>query len=93
MIGKIIEWSARNMVLVIIGTLFLTFAGAYAVRTTPLDAILDLSDTQVIVYTEFAGQAPQVVEDQVTYPLTTSLLSVPKSKVVRGFSFFGVSFI
>ena len=93
MIGKIIEWSARNMVLVIIGTLFLTFAGAYAVRTTPLDAIPDLSDTQVIVYTEFAGQAPQVVEDQVTYPLTTSLLSVPKSKVVRGFSFFGVSFI
>ena len=93
MIGKIIEWSARNMVLVIIGTLFLTLAGAYAVRTTPLDAIPDLSDTQVIVYTEFAGQAPQVVEDQVTYPLTTSLLSVPKSKVVRGFSFFGVSFI
>ena len=93
MIGKIIEWSARNMVLVIIGTLFLTLAGAYAVKTTPLDAIPDLSDTQVIVYTEFAGQAPQVVEDQVTYPLTTSLLSVPKSKVVRGFSFFGVSFI
>ncbi|WP_373504683.1 efflux RND transporter permease subunit [Aestuariivirga sp.] len=93
MISKIIEWSARNMVLVIIGTLFLALAGAYAVRTTPLDAIPDLSDTQVIVYTEFAGQAPQVVEDQVTYPLTTSLLSVPKSKVVRGFSFFGVSFI
>ena len=93
MIGRIIEWSARNMVLVIIGTLFLTLAGAYAVKTTPLDAIPDLSDTQVIVYTEFAGQAPQVVEDQVTYPLTTSLLSVPKSKVVRGFSFFGVSFI
>ena len=65
----------------------------YAVKTTPLDAIPDLSDTQVIVYTEFNGQAPQVVEDQVTYPLTTSLLSVPKSKVVRGFSFFGVSFI
>ncbi len=93
MIGRIIEWSARNMVLVIIGTLFLALAGAYAVKTTPLDAIPDLSDTQVIVYTEFAGQAPQVVEDQVTYPLTTSLLSVPKSKVVRGFSFFGVSFI
>jgi Cu(I)/Ag(I) efflux system membrane protein CusA/SilA len=93
MIGKIIEWSARNMVLVLIGALFLSLAGAYSVVTTPLDAIPDLSDTQVIVYTEYAGQAPQVVEDQVTYPLTTSLLSVPKSKVVRGFSFFGVSFI
>jgi len=93
MIGKIIEWSARNMVLVFIGTVFLALAGLYSVRSTPLDAIPDLSDTQVIVYTEFSGQAPQVVEDQVTYPLTTSLLSVPKSKVVRGFSFFGVSFI
>jgi Cu(I)/Ag(I) efflux system membrane protein CusA/SilA len=93
MIGNIIEWSARNVVLVLIGTVFLTMAGLYAVWTTPLDALPDLSDTQVIVYTEFSGQAPQVVEDQVTYPLTTSLLSVPKSKVVRGFSFFGVSFI
>jgi copper/silver efflux system protein len=93
MIGKIIEWSARNMVLVFIGAAFLALAGLYALKTTPLDAIPDLSDTQVIVYTEYAGQAPQVVEDQVTYPLTTSLLSVPKSKVVRGFSFFGVSFI
>jgi copper/silver efflux system protein len=93
MIGKIIEWSARNMMLVLIGTVFLALAGLYSVKNTPLDAIPDLSDTQVIVYTEFAGQAPQVVEDQVTYPLTTSLLSVPKSKVVRGFSFFGVSFI
>jgi copper/silver efflux system protein len=93
MIGKIIEWSARNMVLVFIGTVFLALAGLYSVKYTPLDAIPDLSDTQVIVYTDFAGQAPQVVEDQVTYPLTTSLLSVPKSKVVRGFSFFGVSFI
>ena len=93
MIAKIIEWSARNVAFVLIGTMFLTLAGLYAVWTTPLDAIPDLSDTQVIVYTEFSGQAPQVVEDQVTYPLTTSLLSVPKSKVVRGFSFFGVSFI
>ena len=93
MIGNIIEWSVRNIILVLIGTAFLTMAGLYAVLTTPLDAIPDLSDTQVIVYTEFSGQAPQVVEDQITYPLTTSLLSVPKSKVVRGFSFFGVSFI
>ena len=93
MIGKIIEWSARNLVLVLIGTGFLVLAGLYAVKTTPLDAIPDLSDTQVIVYTEYSGQAPQVVEDLVTYPLTTSLLSVPRSKVVRGFSFFGVSFV
>ena len=67
--------------------------GIWALRTLPLDAIPDLSDTQVIVYTEFPGQAPQVVEDQVTYPLTTAMLTVPKSKVVRGFSFFGVSFV
>ena len=93
MIGKIIEWSARNVVLVLIGAAFLVAGGLYAVKTTPLDAIPDLSDTQVIVYTEYPGQAPQVVEDQVTYPLTTSLLSVPRSKVVRGFSFFGVSFV
>ncbi len=93
MIGKIIEWSARNIVLVLIGTGFLVIAGLYAVKTTPLDAIPDLSDTQVIVYTEYSGQAPQVIEDQVTYPLTTSLLNVPKSKAVRGFSFFGVSFV
>ena len=93
MIARIIEWSARNVMLVLIGAAFLTLAGLYAVKTTPLDAIPDLSDTQVIVYTEYAGQAPQVVEDLVTYPLTTSLLSVPRSKVVRGFSFFGVSFV
>ena len=72
---------------------FLTLAGLYAVSRVPLDAIPDLSDVQVIVYTEYPGQAPQVVEDQVTYPLTTAMLSVPKSKVVRGFSFFGVSFV
>ena len=72
---------------------FLTLAGLYAVSRVPLDAIPDLSDVQVIVYTEYPGQAPQVVEDQVTYPLTTAMLSVPKSRVVRGFSFFGVSFV
>jgi copper/silver efflux system protein len=71
----------------------LTLAGLYAVSRVPLDAIPDLSDVQVIVYTEYPGQAPQVVEDQVTYPLTTAMLSVPKSRVVRGFSFFGVSFV
>ena len=68
-------------------------AGIYAVRHVPLDAMPDLSDTQVIVYTEYSGQAPQVIEDQVTYPLSTAMLSVPRSKVVRGFSFFGVSFV
>ena len=93
MIARLIAWSARNLVLIFVATAFAVAAGVWAVRTLPLDAIPDLSDTQVIVYTEFAGQAPQVVEDQVTYPLTTSMLTVPRSKVVRGFSFFGVSFV
>jgi copper/silver efflux system protein len=93
MIARIIELSSRNAVLVLLGTLFLAAAGTWAVIKTPLDAIPDLSDTQVIVYTEYPGQAPQVVEDQVTYPLTTALLAVPRSKVVRGFSNFGVSFV
>ena len=93
MIGKLIAWSARNVVLVMVATLFAVAGGLYALRHLPLDAIPDLSDTQVIVYTDYPGQAPQVVEDQVTYPLTTAMLTVPKSKVVRGFSFFGVSFV
>ena len=93
MIARLIGWSARNVMLVLIATAFAVVAGIWAVRTLPLDAIPDLSDTQVIVYTEYPGQAPQVVEDQVTYPLTTSMLTVPHSKVVRGFSFFGVSFV
>jgi copper/silver efflux system protein len=93
MIAAIIHWSARNVFLVGFVTLFLTLAGLYAVSRVPLDALPDLTDVQVIVYTEFPGQAPQVVEDQVTYPLSTALLSVPKSRVVRGFSFFGVSFV
>ncbi len=93
MIAKVIAWSARNVFLVLLASVFLAAAGTYAVTRVPIDAIPDLSDTQVIVYTEYAGQAPQVVEDQVTYPLTTALLNVPKSRVVRGFSFFGVSFV
>jgi Cu(I)/Ag(I) efflux system membrane protein CusA/SilA len=93
MIARLIAWSARNLMLVLIATVFAVAAGVYALRTLPLDAIPDLSDVQVIVYTEYPGQAPQVVEDQVTYPLTTAMLTVPKSKVVRGFSFFGVSFV
>ncbi|AVT75455.1 cobalt-zinc-cadmium resistance protein CzcA, cation efflux system protein CusA [Rhodopseudomonas palustris] len=93
MIARIIAWSARNLLLVLFGTGFAAAAGLYALLHLPLDAIPDLSDTQVVVYTEYPGQAPQVIEDQVTYPLTTAMLTVPKSKVVRGFSFFGVSFV
>ena len=93
MLERVIAWSVRNVFLVLLGTLFIVGAGVYSLLKTPLDAIPDLSDTQVIVYTEYPGQAPQVVEDQVTYPLTTAMLSVPKSKVVRGFSFFGASFV
>jgi len=93
MIAAIIRWSARNVALVLLGTLFLIGVGAYSVSRIPLDALPDLSDVQVILYTDYPGQAPQVVEDQVTYPLTTAMLSVPKSKVVRGFSFFGASFV
>ncbi|KMO36012.1 efflux RND transporter permease subunit [Methylobacterium aquaticum] len=93
MIARVIAWSARNLVLVLIGTVFAVVVGAYALRTLPLDALPDLSDVQTIVYTEYPGQAPQVVEDQITYPLTTAMLTVPRSKVVRGFSFFGVSFV
>ncbi len=77
----------------LIGAAFVTLAGLYALTRIPLDAIPDLSDTQVIVYTDYPGQAPQVIEDQVTFPLTTAMLSVPRSRVVRGFSFFGVSFV
>ena len=93
MIAAIIKWSARNLMLVFILSMFLAGLGVYSVLKVPLDAIPDLSDTQVIIYTEYSGQAPQVVEDQVTYPLTTAMLSVPHSHVVRGFSFFGVSFV
>ena len=93
MLTAIIDWSGRNRFLVLLATLFIIIWGIFAVLRTPIDALPDLSDVQVIVYTEYPGQAPQVVEDQVTYPLTTSMLSVPRSKVVRGFSFFGASFV
>ncbi|MBP8267245.1 MAG: efflux RND transporter permease subunit, partial [Zoogloea sp.] len=93
MLASLIDWSGRNRFLVLLATLFVVVAGTFAVLRTPIDALPDLSDVQVIVYTEYPGQAPQVVEDQVTYPLTTAMLSVPKSKVVRGFSFFGASFV
>jgi len=93
MLSKVIEWSGQNRFLVLLATLFITLWGVLAVLRTPIDALPDLSDVQVIVYTEVPGQAPQVVEDQVTYPLTSAMLSVPKSRVVRGFSFFGASFV
>src|SRR6266496_5587093 len=93
MLKRIIEFSLRNKFIVLLATLALTIAGIFALRNIPLDAIPDLSDTQVIIYTEWPGQAPQIVQDQVTYPLTTKMLSVPHSKVVRGYSFYGFSFV
>ncbi|OGG00719.1 MAG: cation transporter [Candidatus Glassbacteria bacterium RIFCSPLOWO2_12_FULL_58_11] len=93
MLEKIIEASIKNKFLVIVGTLIAILWGIYAMINTPLDAIPDLSDVQVIIFTEYPGQSPKIVEDQVTYPLTTQMLSVPFSKVVRGYSFFGYSFV
>ncbi len=93
MIAKLIHWSVHNRFLVLLGAAFLAAWGLYALRNTPLDAIPDLSDVQVIVRTTYPGQAPQVVEDQVTYPLTTALLSVPHAKTVRGYSLLGESFV
>ncbi|GAB1235601.1 efflux RND transporter permease subunit [Ferrigenium sp. UT5] len=93
MIRALINLSIKNRFMVLIATLLISFAGWQAMKSTPLDAIPDLSDVQVIIFTGFPGQAPQVVEDQVTYPLTTAMLSVPKTKVVRGYSFFGFSMV
>ncbi|WP_299690669.1 efflux RND transporter permease subunit [uncultured Vibrio sp.] len=93
MIGAIIRWSIRNRFLVILATLGLVLGGLYSVKNTPVDAIPDLSDVQVIIKTSYPGQAPQVVEDQVTYPLTTAMLAVPGAETVRGFSFFGDSYV
>lgn len=93
MIKGIIYWSIHNRFFVLLTTVILIGWGAYAVKNTPIDAIPDLSDVQVIIKTSYPGQAPQVVEDQVTYPLTTAMLSVPGAKTVRGFSFFGDSYV
>lgn len=93
MIEKVIEYSVNNRFIVILATLLMILIGSYSVYNTPLDAIPDLSDVQVIVFTDYPGQAPQVVEEQVTYPLTTAMLSVPFAKAVRGYSFFGLSFV
>jgi copper/silver efflux system protein len=93
MLAALIRWSIQNRFLVLMGTLLLAVWGVHATLSTPLDALPDLSDTQVIIRTEFPGQAPQVVEDQVTYPLTTTMLSVPGARTVRGYSFFGDSYV
>jgi len=93
MLQRIIDFSLRNKFFVLLATVTLVFGGVYAARHIPLDAIPDLSDTQVIIYTPWEGQAPNIVEDQVTYPITTKMLSVPKAKVVRGYSFYGFSFV
>lgn len=93
MIKAIIDSSLKDRFMVLIATVIIAMAGLWSYNNTPLDAIPDLSDVQVIVFTEFPGQAPQVVEDQVTYPLTTAMLAVPKAQVVRGYSFFGLSFV
>jgi len=93
MLEKLIDWSIKNKFMVVLLTFFVIVGGVYTMLKTPIDAIPDLSDVQVIIFTEYAGQAPQVVEDQVTYPLTTQMLAVPGAKVVRGYSFFGLSFV
>ncbi len=93
MLKSIIDFSLKNKFIVLLATLALVLGGVYAVRHIPLDAIPDLSDTQVIIYSEWSGQAPQIVQDQVTYPITTKMLSVPRAKVVRGYSFYGFSFV
>ena len=93
MIAALIRWSVLNRFLVLMATLLMTAMGIWAVRTTPIDALPDLSDVQVIIRTPYPGQAPQIVENQVTYPLTTTMLSVPGAKTVRGYSFFGDSFV
>ena len=93
MLARIINFSLKNRFLVIVAALTVVLGGYYALRRIPLDAIPDLSDTQVIIYTEWPGQAPQIVQDQLTYPLTTKMLSVPSAKVVRGYSYYGFSFV
>ncbi|PKO67578.1 MAG: CusA/CzcA family heavy metal efflux RND transporter, partial [Betaproteobacteria bacterium HGW-Betaproteobacteria-17] len=93
MVVRLIEWSLRNRLLVLLASILLAVSGVYSARQMALDAIPDLSDVQVIVKTAYPGQSPQTVEDQVSYPLTSTLLAVPKSAAVRGFSMFGESFI
>src|SRR5471032_2604299 len=93
MIARLIRWSIEHRFLVLLASAFLGAWGIYSVQRTPIDALPDLSDVQVIIRTTWPGQSPQIVEDQVTYPLTTTMLSVPGAKTVRGYSFFGDSFV
>ncbi len=93
MIAALIRWSIANRLLVLVVTLLVSAWGTVSLLRTPLDAIPDLSDTQVIIRTTFAGQAPRIVEDQITYPLATTMMSVPGAKTVRGYSMFGDSFV
>ena len=93
MIARLIRWSILNRFLLLLVTVMIAAWGVYALLKTPLDALPDLSDVQVIIRTTYPGQAPQIVENQVTYPLTTTMLSVPGAKTVRGYSFFGDSFV
>ncbi|MFO7252512.1 MAG: efflux RND transporter permease subunit, partial [Actinomycetes bacterium] len=93
MLKRVIEWSAANRFIVIVFAAFAAAAGVVAMREIPLEALPDLSDVQVIVQVDYEGQAPQIVEDQVTYPVASEMLKVPGAKTVRGYSFFGVSFV
>src|ERR1035437_1028422 len=93
MLARLIDFSLKNKVLVLAATAALVFGGVFALRNIPLDAIPDLSDTQVIISTAWPGKGPQIVQDQLTYPITTKMLSVPAAKVVRGYSFYGFSFV
>src|SRR5687767_15999661 len=93
MLKRIIEWSVNNRLLVLLFTAAAIAGGLWAVRQTPLEALPDLSDVQVIVQTEYGEQAPRIVEDQVTYPIAAEMLKVPGARTVRGYSFFGVSFV
>src|SRR5689334_23184479 len=93
MIASVIRWSLANRFLVVVAALALAVVGALAVRSTPVDALPDLSDVQVVIRTTYPGQAPQIIEDQITYPMTATMLSVPGARSVRGFSFFGDSFV
>src|ERR1041384_3598918 len=93
MIERVIEWSARNPFLILLALFFLTGWSVWALHRTPLDAIPDLSDVQVIIYTEWEGRSPDLAEDQITYPIIPSMLGAPRIKSVRGQSFLGVSFV
>src|SRR3954471_24822019 len=92
-IAGVIDWSVRNPLIISIMALVILIGGIFAIYHTPLDAIPDLSDTQVIIRTDFEGQAPQIIENLVTYPLSTAMLGLPKTRIVRGFSMFGASFV